>query len=261
MIFNDKMMFIHIGKTGGSSASDYLIHNLNGPAWNCHVDADQELAPLGVADMQPRTDIIRHCTLTEARDYVAGFDGRKLEDFRKIVTIIRHPYTLEYSHYHYMKLPVVREREKHNQALLERTSGDFLNFVSRAGYHRKQTPQEGYFLVDGVLPANVELVRHEDLAAAFARAVAPFLKVNAAFAFPHVNGTGYTTSVHDELTDEIEDLIYHKHRYMFDSGLYARRKHRESADSRAAVRAKGKPEQFDSVIPSEVEILSVNAID
>ena len=66
MIFNDRMMFIHIGKTGGSSCSDYLLHNLQGPAWNCHADADRELAPLGIEGMHPRTDIKRHCTLPEA---------------------------------------------------------------------------------------------------------------------------------------------------------------------------------------------------
>jgi hypothetical protein len=223
MIFNDRLMFIHIGKTGGSSCSDYLIHNLQGPAWNCHADADRELAPLGIDGMYPRTDIKRHCTLAEAAAYVHAFDGRTLADFEKVVTVIRDPYTLEYSHYHYMKLPEVREREKHNPALLERTSGDLRDFAARAGYHRKDTPQEGYFLVDGELPPNVQLVRYETLAEDFPRAVAPYLKPGAAFPFPHVNRTGYHGDVVEELTPEIEALIYRKHRYMFDSGLYSRR--------------------------------------
>lgn len=223
MIFNDEMMFIHIGKTGGSSASEYLIRNIKGPAWNCHADADRELAPLGLDDIRPRTDIKRHCTLVEARDYLRAFDGRALADFNKIVTIIRNPYTLEYSHYHYMKLPEVREREKGNAALMERTSGDLRDFAARAGYHRKETTQDGYFLIDGVLPDNVELVRYELLGDAFPAAVAPFVKHDAAFSFPHVNRTGYSSDVNDELTDEVEELIYRKHRYMFDSGLYARR--------------------------------------
>lgn len=223
MIFNDRMMFIHIGKTGGSSCSDYLLHNLQGPAWNCHADADRELAPLGIAGMHPRTDIKRHCTLPEALDYVRAIDGRGIDGFEKIVTVIRHPYTLEYSHYHYMKRPDVREREKGNPGLLERTSGDLADFAARAGYHRKDTPQEGYFLVDGAVPANVELVRYEELAEAFPRAVAPFLKPGASFPFPHVNRTGYEGRVDDEMDDAVEALIYRKHRWMFDSGLYARR--------------------------------------
>ena len=222
MIFNDRLMFIHIGKTGGSSAADYLIHNLQGPAWNCHAEADLELAPRGIAGMFPRTDIKRHCTLAEARDYVHAFDGRALSDFEKIVTIIRHPYTLEFSHYHYMQRPDVREREKGNPGLLERTSGDFADFVARAGYHRRDTPQEGFFLVDGAVPPNVELVRYETLADDFPRAVAPYLKPDAAFAFPHVNRTGYRSRVYDVLTPEIEAGIHAKHRWMFDSGLYAR---------------------------------------
>jgi hypothetical protein len=224
MIFNDRMMFIHIGKTGGSSCADYLIHNLQGPAYNCHADADLELAPLGIAGVHPRTDIKRHCTLPEALAYVHAFDGRTLADFEKIVTVIRHPYTLEYSHYHYMKRPDVREREKGNPGLLERTSGDFADFVARAGYHRKDTPQEGYFLVDGKVPANVQLVRYEELPDTFVRAVAPFLKPDASFAFPYTNRTGYDGDVLAELTDEIEAGIYRKHRYMFDSGLYVRRR-------------------------------------
>lgn len=223
MIYSDRMMFIHIGKTGGSSASDYLLHNLQRPASNCHADADRELVGMGIADVTPRTDIKRHCTLTEARDYVAAIDGRTLQDFERIVTIIRHPYTLEYSHYHYMKRPEVREREKGNPALLERTSGDLRDFAARAGYHRRGTPQDGYFVVDGVIPPNVVLVRYEDLERAFPEAARGFLKSDAAYPFPHVNSTGYTGSVMDELTDEVEELIYQKHRYMFDSGLYARR--------------------------------------
>lgn len=223
VIYSDDMMFIHIGKTGGSSASDYLLHNIARPASNCHADADRELAGLGITDVQARTDIKRHCTLTEARDYVAAIDGRALADFTKIVTIIRHPYTLEYSHYHYMKRADVREREKGNPALLERTSGDLRDFAARAGYHRRGTPQDGYFLVDGALPSNVELVRYETIDTAFPEAVRAFLKPDVDHAFPHVNQTGYAGSVVDELTDAVEELIYQKHRYMFDSGLYARR--------------------------------------
>jgi len=223
MIFNDRLMFIHIGKTGGSSCADYLIHNLQGPAWNCHADADLELAPLGIDGMHPRTDIKRHCTLAEALAYVHAIDGRTIDDFEKIVTVVRNPYTLEYSHYHYMKRPDVRARESGNPALLERTSGDLRDFAARAGYHRKDTPQEGYFLLDGGIPRNLELVRHETLAEDFPRAVAPFLKPGASFPFPHVNRTGYEGSVDDEMDAGVEELIYRKHRYMFDSGLYARR--------------------------------------
>ncbi len=51
--------------------------------------------------------------------------------------------------------------------LLERTSGDFRDFVRRAGYHRAKTPQEGYFLVDGAMPENLELIRYEALAENF----------------------------------------------------------------------------------------------
>src|SRR5690554_6096167 len=223
MIFNDRLMFIHIGKTGGSSCADYLIHNLQGPAWNCHADADLELAPLGIDGMHLRTDIKRHCTLAEALAYVHAIDGRTIDVFEKIVTVVRNPYRLEYSHYHYMKRPDVRARESGNPALLERTSGDLRDFAARAGYHRKDTPQEGYFLLDGGIPRNLELVRHETLAEDFPRAVAPFLKPGASFPFPHVNRTGYEGSVDDEMDAGVEELIYRKHRYMFDSGLYARR--------------------------------------
>lgn len=224
MLFNDRLMFIHIGKTGGSSCAEYLLHHLAGPAWNCHHEADLEQAGMALGDrMRPRTDIKRHCTLAEAAAYVQAFDGRTLADFEKIVAVIRDPYTLEYSHYHYMKLPAVRERERGNPGLLERTSGDLRDFVRRAGYHRKDTPQEGYFLVDGMLPANVVLLRYERLADDFPRLVAPYLDTAAPPPLPHVNRTGYGSRVEDEVDAEIEALIYRKHRYMFDSSLYPRR--------------------------------------
>lgn len=223
MIFNDRMMFIHIGKTGGSSCAEYLIHNLAGPAYNCHAEADLEMAPRHIPEITPRTDIKRHCTLAEAATYVHAFDRRALADFEKIVAVIRDPYTLEYSHYNYMKRADVREREKGNPSLLERTSGDFADFVARAGYHRKDTPQEGYFLVDGEIPPNVELVRYERLPQGFVEAVAPFLKSGASFPFPHVNRTGYAGSVDTELTPQVEEAVYRKHRYLFDAGFYPRR--------------------------------------
>jgi len=245
MIFNDEIIFIHIGKTAGMSCSRYLLHNLKPPVYNCHNTAAAETEKIGVPGVIPCEDIKmhRHSTLTEALQYIEKFNGKQLEDFRKVFAVIRHPFSLEFSVYNHLKKPHVKELRKDYPSFSQLAEGPFIDFIKKGGYHRPKTPPDQFFRLNGEVPANVELIRFEEIAESFPKAVAPFVKKDCNYPFPLRNVTHYKTNVWSilynfikldtkrklyqrkmlecELTDEAKELIINKYKYMFDSGLYS----------------------------------------
>jgi len=219
MIFNNDLIFIHIGKTGGLSCSEYLLHNLQPPVYNCHREALNEM--IKTDGIVPRTDVGRHCTLAEALDYIGQLNGKQLKDFAKVVAVIRHPYTLEYSFYKHLQKPSVRERRKSPPHLLELAKGDFKTFVERAGYHRPDHTQDDFVRLGNEIPICVEFIKFEQLTVAFPQAVSRFFRKGAHASLPHHNRTEYQSNIGKELTDDVKELIYQKHKFMFDSGLYS----------------------------------------
>lgn len=241
MIFNDDLIFIHIGKTGGSSCASYLLHNIRPPIYNCHIKSIDEMKQLNIDGVIPKTDIGRHSTLAEALEYINLNTGKNLDDFRKVLAVIRHPYTLEYSLYKHLQKASVRKRRKANTKILKLANGNFKDFVKYAGHHRGNFTQDAFVRVNNEIPDCVELVRFETLKESFLKAVSPFIRDNPVpmritlryfvsslirrhtiDSFPHLNSTRYQHSIYEILTDDIEELIYQKHKFMFDSGLYSR---------------------------------------
>ncbi|HEY5646291.1 MAG TPA: hypothetical protein VIS76_10130 [Pseudomonadales bacterium] len=224
MVFNDELIFIHIGKTGGLSCARYLLRQLRAPVYDCHRHAQLEVLRLGLRGVTALTSVNRHCTLEEALALIEQTNGRRLEDFAKVIAVIRHPYTLELSFYKHLQKPRVRHRRR-GQDILELADGDFATFVKESGYHRPGHPQEKFFRIDGQVPEQVELIRFEELAETFPLAVQPYLKKQRWWrraTFPHKNATRYSPTESSLLTPEVKSLIYQKHRFMFDSGLYER---------------------------------------
>jgi hypothetical protein len=220
MIFNDEILFIHNGKTGGTSCAAYLLECLPDPVYVCRADAHWYCAQHPGKKLIPVTGVNQHCPLFGAPKHLQLAAGVGISDFRKILIVIRHPLSLEYSFYLHMQKPQVRERRKNNPELLRLADGCFSEFIRGAGYHREGLPQEAFFLVDGVIPPNVELIRFETLAQSFSKAVQPYSKPGHVVAFPHANASQISTPLSELLTDEIRELTYAKHRYMFESGLY-----------------------------------------
>ncbi|MCL7487082.1 MAG: hypothetical protein M8357_02765 [Desulfobulbaceae bacterium] len=248
MIFNDEVIFIHIGKTAGMSCTRYLLHNLKRPVYNCHKDALIDSKLVGLSDIIPCIDmeVSRHSTLAEALQYIKRFNGKQLDDFKKVFAVIRHPFTLEYSFYSHLRKPHVKKFRKNQPELLELAAGEFIDFVKKGGYHRTNISPDQFFRLSGEIPHNVELIRFEEIVPAFVGAVAPFIKTDSTYQFPTRNKTQYTQEkrgiwanlstlfgknihkthqqrmIESALTDEVKELIYQKYKYMFDSGLYSR---------------------------------------
>ena len=221
MIFNEDIIFIHIGKTGGSSCAKYLLSNLKPPVYNCHTFAVEETSRINSNHIIALPNISRHCTLSEAILFINNYNGRVLSDFKKVIAVIRHPYTIEYSFYKHLQKPKARAKRSKNASLLELADGDFGTFIEKAGFHRHGTAQHDFFCVDNKIPDNLELVRFENLSEDFPRSVCDFVKKDIEYEFPHVNRTNYQSNDKKELSDKYKKMIYLKHKYMFDSGLYS----------------------------------------
>jgi len=93
--------------------------------------------------------------------------------------------------------------------------------VAKAEYHRKDTTQDDFIRLDKEIPSCVELVRFEELAVSFPKSVSHFIRKGATSPFCHANRTEYKTNIREVLTDEAKELLYQKHKFMFDSGLYS----------------------------------------
>ena len=222
MIFNKDLIFIHIGKTGGMSCSEYLLQNLKAPLFNCNRNSLNDSLRIKRVGIIPCQYIHRHCTLSEALTEIEKITDRRLTNFKKVVAVIRHPYFLEYSFYCHLKKPHVKKLRSRQAELLKLAQGTFKNFIIHGDYHRPNLKQEDYFMLEGTIPSCVELVKFEELNVAFPRAIQPFLQPNKSLSFPSLNQTKYQNYSHDIFTEEIKELIYNKHKWMFDSGLYSR---------------------------------------
>jgi len=222
MVFNNDLIFIHIGKTGGISCSQYLLKNLHPTVYNCHenaIEATRLLNREGVVALQ---DTSRHWSLKQSLDYIQSFNGRQLSDFTRVIAIIRHPVTLEYSFYQHMKKDQVQKKRGAASAEIFRYANEgFRSFVRNAGYHTPGMRQDDFVRLDGEIPSQVQLLKFEELSVTLPDVVAPFCQQQACVEVGHNNRTRYDANVEDELDDETLELIYHKHQFMFDSGLYS----------------------------------------
>lgn len=98
MIVSDDVLFLHVRKTGGTSASQFLLETLPAPIhYFCRApNATVRREGLTHENGNP------HQTLADARDYLRR-QGRELSDFRLIMAVVRNPYDHFVSHYSYQK--------------------------------------------------------------------------------------------------------------------------------------------------------------
>ena len=214
------MIFIHIGKTGGMSCTNYLLNNLAEPVYSVHQEATQEAARLGLSHINCHSSLTRHCTLERGLDFIRELTGRVLADFDRVTAVFRHPVTLEHSFYEHLKKPHVQERRKADQALLDLANGDFLTFVRESGYHRPGLAQQDFVTIDGSIPDCVTIVKFEHLADEFPLAVSPFLKSSGTTDFPHNNKSNYQSPLTDLITPDVLEAVYEKHAFLFDNKFY-----------------------------------------
>jgi hypothetical protein len=241
MLFNDRLVFLHVPKTAGTSVTSFLIRNLPGkiiltePA-DTPAAGSLPLAARGRLELRrlrrrigflrhPRLHRIvgaRHETLRQAAETLSGL-GRRLEDFEAVIAVIRNPYDLEVSRFHFFRRGHLGIKGfAHELAEELAQSGDFAAFAERAAYHGQLPGHiEDWFEIDGRMPSNMRILRFETLEADLARLIAPYCRTSAPL--PRLNASSHAP-YKEYLTPEIEDAIYRKYRWPFDRGYYAREK-------------------------------------
>lgn len=218
MVFNKDLLFIHIGKTGGTSAAEYLCKTLTEPVYNV-IPARAPKRKIGHEESLTGQ---RHATLEEAKAFIKEFNGQKLKDFKKIIAVIRNPYRLEISLFNYYKRllennpSVLDGAPKRKEVILK---DSFAEFVKGKFYHRNKITIRKYVSVDGKLPKQMQIIKFEELSERFIEIGNEFGNGNKDF--PHLNKTK-KTKIQDHVTAELEPIIFRKYRWVFQKGGYKR---------------------------------------
>jgi hypothetical protein len=180
MIFTEKFLFIHVPKMAGMTLTAYLLNNLKGQMVLSVPEPAQAHAIQSIkfGDVGSRLKFhagIRHEDL-HAAARVLEFHGRTLDSFEKVIALVRDPYDLEKSYFSHMQKKTVQAlRGQGNLAVRLAIDGDFEAFAEQAPFygHLPSKIERFYRLRDGIIPANLEIVRFEHLPS-FEEAVGPY---------------------------------------------------------------------------------------
>lgn len=242
MLFNDELLFLHVPKAAGTSLTSYLIRSLGGRITS--TEPVDRLAPadrvsavarakLGLRRLRRRVGLLRrpqlrviagtrHETLAEASVVLRSL-GRRLEDFHMIIAVVRNPYDLEVSRYHFFRhghLGVKGLAREYAEELA--LAGDFAAFARHAPYHGRLPGQiEDWFEIEGRIPDNMRILRFENLQRELDEAIAPLGRHRSSL--PKLNASAHGP-YRDYITRETEEAIYNKYRWPFDREFYPRQR-------------------------------------
>lgn len=147
MIIGDNYVFIHVPKTGGMSVTQWLINNTDGIIRVVAPESAFDHAKLSALypNAKDRLEFIegsRHENLPDAR---AMLDKLGLPEPEFVFSIIRDPYDLIRSYYHYLSKPHVVGRRSVNGSLdpdfRAANDGSFENFVKTCSFFTR-TPDD-----------------------------------------------------------------------------------------------------------------------
>lgn len=209
MIFNDDILFIHAPKTGGMAMTHTLLNSLSDTPYYC--------APKGHHNVNyGQHGLIgkRHATLAHARDFLAALESpRQLSDFNMIFAIIRNPYEIEISRFNYLQKGNKWDKGQAQELAMKK---DFDAFAEQSKWFH---PFEAYYHLNGNIPDNMYIFRHEDLAQVLPFHLQPYLK--SKFSMPRKNATK-KAKLSKVINKTNEPFIYEKYQWLFDKGFYSR---------------------------------------
>ncbi len=216
MLFNQDLLFLHVPKTGGMAVTKKLLDVLPKPIYYGLPEGAKNKAhnPPEVF----ATTNKRHGNLKDAREWVSEY-GKTLADFRKIVATVRNPYAMEVSRYFYLRRGYAWDQGKAQKIALE---SDFETFAVNSPYFGRKTSQvEDYFLLDGITPRNLAVIKNEELYSDLKKVLAE-VGVTLDNPITRVNHTKHQ-DFNQYITPKAEAAIYERYRWLFDTGFYQRK--------------------------------------
>ena len=212
LIWNDKLLFLHVPKTGGMSLTRFLLKHLTSPV---HYTTDPK------DDHKKRAHFHeggRHETLVQAEAYLNEKRNSSITDFELIVAVMRNPYDLEVSRYHYLRRGQAKDSGPAQDLAV---AGNFRAYLREAPFRGATPPRlDRYFTIMGSTPDNLQIIRYEHLQPDVHRLVEPYLAEKNA-RIPHLNKSEHT-HWGDFFDEEAEQLCYERHAWFFDEGFYRR---------------------------------------
>jgi hypothetical protein len=212
MIYTDRLLYVHAPKTAGMALSDALLRALIGQVYYVAPEGQHGREQYGQINVVGQ----RHATLRHAVKYFEAAQPPKgIDEFDCILTVIRNPYDVEVSRYHYLQKGSRPDRGGEAQSLA--MSGDFDLFAKESEWFY---PYADYYHIDGWIPDNVTIVRYEELADSLPPVLAPYL--DAPLDMKVKNQAKRDRPVASYINRDNEEYIYRKYQWMFDKGYYSR---------------------------------------
>lgn len=213
MVFNDDLLFLHVPKTAGMAISAALMQCLRPPVYYAVQEGHAGDAAPGATVMVGR----RHQNLaTVDAWFEASGLSHRVASFRHILVMVRNPYAMEFSRFHYLRKGHAWDRGKAQELALE---GDYAAFVAGS---RWWFDFRDYYTLNGAVPDNLRIVRQEDYAATLS------LTCGDAFArplqVPRVNRS-HTQDYRELMDAGLERAVYAKYQWLFDKGFYPRERY------------------------------------
>jgi hypothetical protein len=217
MVFNQEVLFIHLGKTGGTSVSDYMRKTLHNPVF----EVVSELEYGQLKNKNNRFFIFgnHHANLTEAIEVVSKA-GLSHEDFKLIFVIVRNPVDIELSHYkHLHKERVIARLEKYPELDRGRLAASRLSFddFAQTDITHFQGDLASFFTINGKVPENCRIIRFENLAVEVPGILKPFQY--RIIPFPHKNKNDETLHL-SSLSRAALQNIREKYSWIYNQGFY-----------------------------------------
>ena len=221
MLANDRYLFIHYPKTAGKSLTRYFIEAWDRPMHGIVSPGQiKELEP-AITDGVHVEEGLGHENLATASEILAS-RGQSVHDMDAVFVGVRNPYDLAVSTYFYL-----RDRAKHHEErprFRRAVSLDFETFwCTDIGLFT--SPPERWLTLDGRTLPNQRFIRFESIASDITRFADEFGFNDADL--PHLNPTPHE-HYSAYMTPKVEEALFTRFRFFFDSGLYARERVRPS---------------------------------